>query len=293
MRKSLLLLLASLSLCQNAWSQKENWTFSDRTGIKGVQISFATLPLINKGQVTTFQNHFTSIRNSGDSISTGLYGPRHRINANMQVEVVYAPFRFNSTKILKNLELMAGVSIRQFDQQYITEVISNRQSGSYDTERIYYELSNRSSFFNLKAAVNFPISSGIAGFANLGYGFGLSSGSVFTQSKRYNTTYQWQNYWGGGGSYNPVIVNASGQEEVRYKTSVYHQETLNLGVKIYVSCRMNLNLSYAFHLAQYVDRNSFTSSINEHGFQVGMRFKFNPPEPLTPEEKEKLKDAFW
>lgn|GEM_PF-2408170 len=149
-------------------AQKENWSFSDRTGIKGIQVSFGVLQLMNKHDVLYFHENFTPYRNSGDSIFSKPYGKIQKLTANLQFEIVYAPFRFNSRQILRNLELMAGLSYNGMDQEYKTEVKTNQTPSSYDSDRDYYLLTNNSGFLNLKAVFNFPVASGIAAFGSLG-----------------------------------------------------------------------------------------------------------------------------
>jgi|GEM_PF-2529427 len=79
----------------------------------------------------------------------------------------------------------------------------------------------------------------------------------------YPSNYSWQTTWSGAEEWVAGPTLQSGNYTTLYQSSVYRHQTLGLGLKIYLSCRMNLNLEYAFHFAQYVDRNAFTSQINQ------------------------------
>jgi hypothetical protein len=269
-------------------AQKKDWTFSDRTGIKGIQFSLGSYRISNIDQWQNVLRDHVEEPLAADSVH--LIGQHWRANrAILQLELVYAPFRFNSNSWLRNTEILAGFSHRGYD-----EIMQCNWGGEInETDGQYFERSYSLTFNHtaaqVRVAVNRTILPSVMAYGTFGMGMGISRGLTIQSSNTKESYYSMDTVYQTFTHTNFVHQT----EEVHYQSKGIRQQSLSLGVKVYLSCRMNIYAEYGMEFLQMHQPGTGNLYQNSQGFQLGLRFKFNPPEQL--EEQDKLKDdnVFW
>lgn len=288
MRTTLFLLLSVLSLCQNTWAQKENWTFSDRTGIKGVQLGVGNIVLGKPFQLKESLNQYVTEKAS-DSVNF-----RHAVPdkncATIRLEVVYAPFRFNSNPWLKNIELMGGFSFRSYTGYKVT-VYAGGDISPIEGTYVKHDYTASLKYASLNAAfsVNHKVSKLVMIYGRAGIGLGINNGLRLESGATEYTHYY------DDTTNNVVNVNkyGFGDDKVYFSSQKsWHQEA-SIGLKVYVSCRVNLYAEYVIDNRIYKQAGRDNYTVFGQGFILGFRYKFNPPEAKESGEPEKKPSAFW
>lgn len=285
-----LVLVFMLILPLTASAQKKDWAFSDRTGIKGIQFSLGSYRLINEETWKNMLSGYVKEKAIPDSIYIIKPGFSDRNRAVVQLELVYAPFRFNSNLWLRNLEIMGGISHRAFDQTIRTNMggVVNEHDLQYFERR--YSLSFNHTAAQVRVGTSRSILPSFMLYGTMGLGMGISRGltiessditeSYYSPADSTNTSYIEKNFVHPG-------------DGVYYKSKGIRQQSLSLGLKFYATCRLNIYAEYGVEFLQIHKPGAANLYQNSHGFQIGLRFKFNPPEPKNEEENPKDDNVFW
>lgn len=269
-------------------AQKKDLTFSDRTGIKGVQFSLGNYRVMNPQKWDGVLRNHVREKPAKDSVYLSRK-PFESSRALLQLELVYAPFRFNSNSWLRNIEIFGGISHRSFE----TVISTNRGGAVNERDLQYFERDYLMQFNHtaaqVRVAVNKSILPSTMVYGSFGYGLGLSSGLRLWGS---NTSEWYYSYDTVNGTYSQSNFLHQ-EEQVFYQSKGITQQSVSLGLKVYLSCRINLYAEYGLEFLQIRKPGTPVYRQNSHGFQIGLRFKFNPPEPLEEEDKVKPKNVFW
>ncbi len=289
-----LLLLLLLFPGKPALAQKENLTFVDRTGIKGLQLSFGTRQLANYPEWNHVFRKFVSVTEIPDSVS---FQPAHKdlqkTRAVVQVQVVYAPFRFSHHTLLRNFELSMGLNYRRMHHKYLEERHSPGNPSYYYQERNIYDMNLSNTTLFTKGIVNYPIAGSLMGYGSIGFGMNIA-GALDIDRTEYSYRVLESQTSQHGTYYQLSQEYSDSRKENLYSAQRVTYQTASLGLKVYLTCRLNLNLEYQLDYFRFRSNHAVKLYQLQHGLQFGLRFKFNPPEPLSEEEKKKDADRpFW
>lgn len=286
--KKILLLSVLVFLSIQSFAQEKDWSFVDKTGIKGIQLSFGSELLNDPFFHQRILNAYVT-EQPADSI-TILQDQNHKNIPSGKLQLVYAPFRFSSNIWLRNFELLGGLSF----QNNITRRV--RIASGYentDTSGIYnkkeYKLSQKSGFATLGFQFNYPLGNRLMAYAGFGGGWGIFNGLHIESSGNEQTIYQ-------DDSVNQKVIRTSYFTEPAqdfYQSKSYWQSNLLLGVKLYLTCRVNLYAEYGLQSIYFNPSGTEKYRQSSQFFQLGIRLKFNPPEPTDPEDEKKTPSAFW
>lgn len=271
-------------------AQKKDWSFSDRTGIKGIQFSLGSYQLMDQETWKNMLSGYVEETPIADSIYVTKSPFSGKNRAVIQLELVYAPFRFNSNLWLRNLEVYGGISHRAFDETIRT----NRGGAVNENDFQYFERSYSLSFNHtaaqVRVAVNRSVLPSFMVYGTFGAGMGISRGLIIQSSEIIESYYSPED--STNKNYIKTNFTHPGQG-VFYQSKAISQQSISLGLKFYATCRLNIYAEYGMEFLQIHKPGAANIYQNSHGFQVGLRFKFNPPEPVGEEEKVKDDNVFW
>lgn len=287
-RKILLALLILTSLSP-AMAQKKDWSFSDKTGIKGVQMSFG----INYPQNMkywaegVFQEYGDSNwKQRGDNYYSTATRPQQ---FPVMLELVHAPFRFHTNPYLKRLELTGGIYYNHLKERHFFTTYKDIDETHWETRYISYSMSNRQ--FGIHAGFNLsqPITHSLMVYG--GYGLGLNLFGKFIVSREF---YQVKQHYTPSDTMptHSTLITDLPRQTLAYYPQMFTQQFI-VGAKAYLTCRMNIYAEYNYRTFHVLRPGMADLSNNGHGLVLGIRYKFNPPEPDDPNAPPEEPDAFW
>lgn len=271
-------------------AQSKIWTLSERTGIKGIQANFGPRFYINSVAFQAFPRQFIPHKDSTDFASNSFQSTHYTGT----IEIIYAPFRLHHNTFLRNIELSLGLTHGYFEDFYIGSYYYNETASGYDKSEYQFIFQGNITTATLKGCFNLPIAHKTMGYSSLGYGFGISGGAQFSQYSQNDFHFIRQVDPNTGFTTTSRRQTASNKSvNILYHGNRFHQGILSVGLKHYLTCRVNVFGEYRLEYTRFIDPNNTALPIATHGFQIGFRLKFNPPEPENPDNEKKKQNAFW
>lgn len=285
--------LAIVLLCHNLSHAQGIWSLSEKTGIKGVQLSVGSNLVLNKHY---FENRFAVLLQQNELNDSNYFeygGEKNGRSPSVQLEIVYAPFRFHANPTLRSMELLLGISGSGFTTHAFHIQKTNQSSDYFLEEKTSYSMYTTNTFLTIRANVHQRLSSRWMGYGSLGYGYGITSGEELY--KRYTVFYNNNLKTNGNGETELYrsFVSEYWYRETLKQSSMYQQVRLGIGAKFYISCLWNVFAEYQLAYTNYHYSDSPDFNLLQQYIQIGFRLKFNPPEPENPDDEKKTPNAFW
>ncbi|MDX5320535.1 MAG: outer membrane beta-barrel protein [Bacteroidota bacterium] len=271
-----------------SFAQKEDWSFVDRTGIKGIQFSLGNQLLSDPFYHNRILGSYVQ-ETLTDSIKVRKSQDK-RLLTSGNLQIVYAPFRFSNNTWYRNFELIGGLHFQANPYRRI-ELKSGYENT--DTSGIYnkkvYELNQFTGLASLTAQVNYPIGGSWMVYGGISGGWGVFRGLNIKTSGNVQTIFV-------DDSLNNQQLQISYEtepEQVFYQSTGYWMGQLHVGAKVYLTCRFNLYIEYGIQSLHFYPKGKENYHQFSQGLQVGLRLKFNPPDSEDPKDEKKTRGAFW
>lgn len=251
---ALLVLFFSLfsSLGYSQEEQLSTWNFANKIGWRGVELNLGGfVPMKNQGYTTdyfwkiaptSYQDEIKKdIKQKGDTdpLATSVIA--------INLKGIFLPFRNSSKRFLRKMEWHTGLTYQHEEASHFTR----NENNSYTL----YEFVENSVYFTNGLFIE---SKSFLSRVKLFAGPGLNLALVPDRTVRRYTSIDKNS-----------LVLSSGKYSF--------QSFLNVGLKVSLGCRFNIQASYILTQNNwFLDRSFETKTYS--GFQMGLRYKFNKPE---------------
>lgn len=290
----ILLLVCSLSLSSLLLAQDAKLPFSERTGIKGInlQIGFTgqKYSLLKDGSIITSNRYCSLITrefNTSRFNEVSFQQRKSNLMPSLRAELVLAPFRLSPKRWKRNIEWTHGVFIQSYQGDW--DILGVVDSSTYKVH--YYRRVNMNlTQLNYQTNVffNFLLTGSTMLYGGLGGGAGIPLTGYLAAGELRKYRFEWDGY---RFLYRTYEFSGTGET---INTSNFNLHTYaSAGIKAHISCRINLNLEFAFQgTFHHMTYGGFLPDYRT-GLTLGMRYKFNRPPDEDGEGGENEEKPFW
>jgi len=245
--------------------QVSTWPFAEKIGMRGVQMQFGFIKPFEKDKIDN--SYFVRLAPSDKQV-------KHLMNLgdksvgelddygfnSIRLTAIFLPFRKSSNSWLKKSEWQTGLEL----ENHFSLVRTPDPNSKYS---IYYSFENNSLFWY---------------------------NSWFLEHKFFFNNVK---VYGGPGAAVSLIPQYQftagytlGPDELIDRGHFGFNLNMTAGMKVSLGCRINLYAEYQYYYQAWYLTNGQIGQ-NMRGLGLGIRYKFNKPEPREPQEKDK--PVFW